>query len=195
MTDIASLDRANELLTALSEQLASRKRHYEIVVVGGSALLALGFVDRATKDVDVVALSDAGALQKADPLPADLLDARDRVARDFGLPANWLNAGPASLMDLGLPKGFMDRVQTRSLGDGLTVHFASRVDQIHLKLYALVDQGPGKHEQDLRALTPTRQELLQAARWTRRHDPSEGFREMLKEALRHLGVKDADLGA
>lgn len=195
MTDIASVDRANELLAALSEHLASRKRHYEIVVVGGSALLALGFVDRATKDVDVVALSDAGALQKADPLPADLLEARDLVARDFGLPANWLNAGPASLMDLGLPKGFMDRVQTRSLGDGLTVHFASRLDQIHFKLYALIDQGPGKHEQDLRALAPTRQELLQAARWTRRHDPSEGFREMLEEALRHLGVEDADLGA
>ncbi len=143
----------------------------------------------------MVALSDAGSLQKADPLPPDLLAARDRVARDFGLSTDWLNAGPASLMDLGLPDGFLDRVQTRRLGDGLTVHFASRVDQIHFKLYALVDQGPGKHEQDLRALAPTRQELIQAARWTRSHDPSEGFRQMLVEALRHLGVEDADIGA
>lgn len=195
MTDIESFERANELLTALSEQLASRQRHYEMVIVGGSALLALGFVDRPTKDVDVVALRDVGSLRKADPLPPELVDACNRVARDFGVPADWLNAGPAALMDFGLPTGFMGRVQTRRLGSGLTVHFASRLDQIHLKLYALVDQGAGKHEQDLRALAPTRQELIRAARWTRHHDPSEGFRQMLVEALRHLGVEDADLGA
>jgi len=80
------------------------------------------------------------------------------------------------------------------LGAGLTVHFASRLDQIHLKLYALVDQGLGKHEGDLRALTPSREELIQAARWIRPHDPSSGFREMLERALHCLGVEDADLG-
>ena len=74
------------------------------------------------------------------------------------------------------------------------VNFASRLDQIHFKLYALVDQGAGKHEQDLRALKPTAEELMQAARWTRTHDPSPGFEEMLERALRHLGVENADLG-
>jgi hypothetical protein len=69
------------------------------------------------------------------------------------------------------------------------------LDQIHFKLYALVDQGAGKHEQDLRALTPTTEELIQAAQWTRTHDPSEGFREMLERALRYLGVEDADIGS
>lgn len=143
----------------------------------------------------MVALRDASSLRKADPLPPDLLAARDRVARDFGLSTDWLNAGPASLMDLGLPEGFLGRVHTRRLGDGLAVHFASRLDQIHFKLYALIDQGPGKHEQDLQALAPTRQELTEAGRWTRRHDASEGFRQMLEETLRYLGVEDADLGA
>lgn len=107
---------------------------------------------------------------------------------------NWLNPGPAGLMDFGLPRGFLDRVQTQEFGDGLIVHFASRLDQIHFKLYALVDQGAGKHEQDLRALSPTADELIQAARWTRTHDLSEGFREMLERALRYLGVENADLG-
>jgi hypothetical protein len=194
MTDITTSDRASELLDALSEQLAARGQHYELVVVGGSGLLALGFTDRPTKDVDVVAVWDAGSLRKAAPLPQELIDARSRVARDFGLPESWLNPGPADLMDFGLPEGFPDRVQTQEFGDGLTVHFASRLDQIHFKLYALVDQGAGKHEQDLRALTPTAEELIQAARWTRTHDPSGGFREMLERALRHLGVEDADLG-
>jgi hypothetical protein len=75
-------------------------------------------------------------------------------------------------MDFGLPEGFLQRVSRWDLGAGLTVHFASRLDQIHLKLYALVDQGLGKHEGDLRALTPSREELIQAARWTRIHEGS-----------------------
>ena len=74
MTDITNYDRARELLAALSEQLAARGQHYELVVVGGSGLLALGFIDRPTRDVDVVALWDAGSLRKAEPLPQALID-------------------------------------------------------------------------------------------------------------------------
>ena len=94
-------------------------------------------------------------------------------------------------MDFGLPEGFIDRLEEHDYGPALTVHFASRIDQIHFKLYAMVDQGAGKHEGDLRSLEPTRDELMQAARWTRTHDPSEGFREELVAALGYLGVKDA----
>jgi Nucleotidyltransferase of unknown function (DUF6036) len=195
MLTITNSGQVTQLLSALGEQIASAGRQYELVVVGGSALLALGIISRPTKDVDVIAVVDAGAMTKADPFPQELIAARDRVSRDFGLPAEWLNSGPAGLMDHGLPDGFVDRVETRSFGPGLTVHFASRLDQIHFKLYALADQGVGKHEQDLRALRPTADELIQAARWTRTHDPSVGFREMLEEALRYLGVDDADLGA
>jgi len=97
-------------------------------------------------------------------------------------------------MDFGLPEGFLQRVKTWDFGAGLTVHFASRLDQIHFKLYALVDQGIGKHEEDLRALAPSSEELIHAARWTRTHDPSPGYREMLQRALRYLGVEDANLG-
>jgi hypothetical protein len=67
------------------------------------------------------------------------------------------------------------------------------LDQVHLKLYAAVDQGPGKHEADLRALEPTRDELLAAARWTLTHDPSSGYRHVLEQALVALGVSDASL--
>jgi hypothetical protein len=195
MLDITSNEQLMRLLAALSEQLDAAGQRYELVVVGGSGLIALGLINRPTQDVDVVALLDAGRARTADPFPHDLVAARDRVARDFGIPEAWLNPGPAGLVDLGLPDGFVDRVESRSFGPSLTVHFASRLDQIHLKLYALVDQGPGKHEQDLRALAPTAAELSAAARWARTHDPSEGFRQMLEEALRYLGVDDADLGA
>jgi hypothetical protein len=75
MIDITRSGRVRELLVALSEQLAARGQHYELVVVGGSALLALALVERATKDVDVVALRHAGSLSKADPLPPSSMPA------------------------------------------------------------------------------------------------------------------------
>ena len=194
MYNIATPEQAHGLLGALAEQLAASGHAYELVVVGGSALLATGVIDRPTQDVDVLALRSGNALLNADPLPVALSAARDRVSRDFGVARTWLNAGPTSLLDLGLPGGLIGRLNTQRYGAALTVHSASRLDQIHFKLYAFVDQGPGKHEADLRALEPTREELIQAARWSRTHDPSPGFAQLLGEALAHLGVEDADLG-
>ena len=186
--------RSDRLLSSLGEQVAALGLSFELVVIGGSGLLALGLIERSTRDVDVLALRTGDELGTAKPLPAALETARDRVARDFSLPADWLNPGPTDLLEFGLPVGFIDRLERRDYGDGLTVYFASRYDQIHFKLYALVDQGPGKHEADLRALTPTEEELLEAARWSRRHDPSAGYEQVLREVLAHMGVRDADLG-
>jgi hypothetical protein len=110
-----------------------------------------------------------------------------KVARDFNLPENWLNSGPTSAIDLGLPGGIMERVITRKFGQKLTIHFMGRYDQIHFKLYAAVDQGAGKHFDDLLALNPTASELESAARWTMSHDVSEGYRQVLKGLLGHMG--------
>jgi hypothetical protein len=194
MSDIASKEATDRLLSALSEQVAALGQRFELVVVGGSALLALGLIERPTRDVDLIALRTGDDLGTAKPLPPALEVARDRVARDFSLPAEWLNPGPTDLLEFGLPEGFSDRLVRRDYGDDLTVYFASRYDQIHFKLYALVDQGPGKHEADLRALSPTEDELLAAARWSRLHDPSEGYERVLRAVLAHIGVRDADLG-
>jgi hypothetical protein len=84
---------------------------------------------------------------------------------------------------------------TRRYGQALVVHFAGRVDQIHFKLFAMVDQAGGRHETDLRALHPTTEELIAAARWSMSQDPSPGYRMVLMGALNTLGVEDADLGA
>ncbi|HEY2632961.1 MAG TPA: DUF6036 family nucleotidyltransferase [Solirubrobacteraceae bacterium] len=190
MSASTSLDAAgaDSLLAALGEQLALREECYTLVVVGGSALLTLELVVRTTRDVDVLAILDGGELVSAEPLPHSLLEAGRIVARDFGLAIDWLNAGPASLLDLGLLEGFLQRTQRHSYGEALTVLFASRIDQIHFKLYAAVNQGAGRHFADLQALKPTEPELLQAARWSRTHDPSEGYRSVLLELLTHLGV-------
>jgi hypothetical protein len=46
----------------------------------------------------------------------------------------------------------MSRLVTRYYGTALVVHFASRFDQIHFKLFAMVDQGGGRQADALRAL-------------------------------------------
>jgi hypothetical protein len=182
-----------EALAALDEQLTDRGARFELVVIGGAALVALGLVSRVTRDVDVVGLRSSSGIRSARPLPSELAGAAERVARDLRLPKDWLNPGPSELLDLGLPEGFLQRLHRQDVGPGLVVHFADRIDQIHFKLYAMVDQAGGRHEEDLRALSPTRGELLDAARWTRTHDPSPGFHEQLILALRLLGVDDVDL--
>jgi hypothetical protein len=183
------------ILGALADQLQSLGDQQEIVVIGGSALTALGLIKRPTKDVDLLAIANDGELRSAEPLPEALLTARARVARDFDLDENWLNSGPTDLLKWGLPDGFLPRVVTRRYGPALTVHFAGRLDQIHFKLYAMVDQAGGRHEADLRALDPSPEELIAAARWTVTQDPSPGYRMVLKEALSALGIEDVDLGA
>jgi hypothetical protein len=187
-TPISNGQATDKLLTALAEQLAVRGEHYALAVVGGSALLALELISRATRDVDVLAIVEAGQLLTAEPLPDALRDAAQTVARDFGLQSDWLNPGPTTLLDLGLPEDFHERAELRTYGSGLDVLFASRFDQIHFKLYATVDQGAGKHLSDLRALAPTEQELLDAAAWSRTQDPSEGYLAVLQGVLAHLGV-------
>ena len=155
-----------QALEALEEQLRVQGERLELVVGGGAALIALGLVERATRDVDVVALRSGEGLAPADPLPEPLASAAATVARDLGLPRDWLNPGPTELLDFGLPEGF---------------------------LYAMVDQAGGRHEQDLRGLKPSAEELLAAGRWTRTHDPSPAFRDQLALALERLGIQDADL--
>jgi hypothetical protein len=191
--DVQDRDSADALLSALGEQLAAQGAALDLVVIGGSALLAVGLITRPTRDIDVLALLRRETLIDPRPLPEPLVVARDRVARDFGLPASWLNSGPADLLEFGLPDGFVERLERRDYGPALRVHFAGRFDQIHFKLYAMADGLSGKHEADLRDLQPTEEELLTAARWTLIHDPSDGFRSLLLGALASLGVDDADL--
>ena len=190
-----SPDALDRVLTALAEQLLADGAAFELVVIGGSALLALGHATRTTKDVDVVALAEDGALRIARPLPEPLEQAAARVMRDFGLPGGWLNTGPTDLLRWGLPEGFWERTVVRHYGPALTVRFAGRRDQVHFKLYAAVDRSGGRHEADLRALPPTDEELVAAAKWSIGHDPSPGYRALLEQALTQLGVDDVDLDA
>jgi hypothetical protein len=82
------------------------------------------------------------------------------------------------------------RLIKHDIGPCLTVFFISRLDQIHFKLYASVDRG-GYHIDDLMALNPETDELVQAARWSMTHDVSVGYADSLKKLLGELGYEKA----
>ncbi len=168
--------------------------HFSLVVCGGAALNAMHLIQRTTKDVDIVALMDPnGQLVDPAPLPDELLVAAKEVADTLNLPQGWLNNGPSSgeggLFRVGLPDGFKDRLVRTYQGEKLTVYFISRLDQIHFKLYAAIDQLGSYHASDLKQLSPSDDELLQAVRWATTHDPSEGFQIAIKLFLREFGYE------
>jgi hypothetical protein len=180
-------------LTALGELLSARGHLYHVVLVGGGNLILRGLITRpTTKDVDLLGEWTPHGVKPMRSMPEPLREAAVDVARAYGLASNWLNLGPESLLDLGLPDGFIGRLERRDFG-GLVAWLADRFDMVCLKLYAAVDQGPrSRHLQDLGELRPDPEELRAAARWTLTHDPSPGFRSMLAETLRALGVEEPD---
>ena len=144
-------------------------RPMELVVIGAAALIESALVDRATRDVDVLAVRDGTAFAAADPLPEALVVARARIAARYGLGQEWLNGGPSLLIDFGLPAGFWSRLKVWRYGTGLCVWYPSRTDQIHFKLLAMMNQRggrDGRHQSDMLALRPSPDELMAAARWT-----------------------------
>jgi hypothetical protein len=184
------LPELDPVLMALGEQLEAVGEATQLVVIGGSGLLAIDVISRSTTDVDVLALELRGELVSADPLPRALVNAATIVAQDFGLMAHWLNAGPTSLLALGLPEGFSDRLIRRSYGPALRVSFAARIDQIFFKLYAATDRREPRDFADLRELHPTATELRSAARWARTHNMPGPFDDAIAQTLDDLGVDD-----
>ena len=174
-------------LHALGDLLTDRNETYVVVAIGGGALSFLGLVERSTEDIDLVGLVADEGLVSAEPLPTPLAEAISDVATLHRLQAKWMNGGPTSLLRQGLPVGFLDRCTHRRFG-GLTVLFADRFDQIHLKLFA-ISRPFDKHHSDLQRLSPTREELLAAAAWARTQAVGEGFEMELRAALDTFGVK------
>jgi hypothetical protein len=184
-------DNIEEIFRALNRQIEIREGDsISIVVCGGSALSAMGYILRTTRDVDilceVIKKGDDIRLKRLDKLPSFLKEAAEVVRRDFNLPENWLNTGPASQMITNLPEGFKERLIERNYGKYLTVYYISRLDQIHFKFYASLDRG-GYHVDDLFALNPNNEEIERATRWVLTQDVSEGFKIIVKDFLKKKG--------
>ena len=182
-----------DALRAVGEILEANGEEFAIAIVGGAALNLLGVVDRATRDVDVLAMGDppgvpAPPLREPNrELPGALSRAASLVAGDFGLESDWMNTGPALQWKQGLPEGLQDRVEWHRYA-ALRVGIVDRRDLIHLKLYAAADAtGPSSvHYQDLVALNPTLEELQAAENWTRTQDPSPSFQTVMDQVVDHV---------
>jgi len=197
--DNLSADLLAELLGAVGQPLEEGGETTAILVVGGSALMAHGWVDRTTHDVDVIARAHregfAWRLVPADPFPPALANAVSRVARDYGLPPDWLNAVVGAQWRSGLPAGTAEGADWRAYG-GLTVGFAGRSTILALKLFAAVDRGPESvHLQDLLRLAPSDTELGIAAEWVRSQDESEHFPALVEQVVDHVRERLGRSGA
>jgi hypothetical protein len=104
-----SPDTLQNALSALAGFLEADEAAPEsLVVIGGSALITLGFVSRTTKDVDIMAgVHPERGLVDPRPMSAALCSAADKVARELQLDPRWLNTGPADQVVSGLPEGFL----------------------------------------------------------------------------------------
>jgi len=180
------------VLDAVGELLAANEEHVSVVVVGGAALQLLGVIDRATRDVDIVALTRTPGdlrdlVRPPEPLPAALEAAITQVGSDFGLPEHWMNREPAGQWDVGFPEGFTERVEWRTHG-GLDVGVASRIDLIFFKLEAAADQpdSNSRHFRDLVALNPSNDELDRAAEWARSKNAGTEYHDIIERVIRHV---------
>jgi len=183
------IDRALHLLADILEE--RKTPFFQLIVCGGSSLIAMELVPRTTRDVDVLALlGPSGEIIKAKPLPAELAEAAKTVAADLLLDENWLNPEPGDLVVSGLPEGLEKRLHAKKYGERLTVHFIGRLDQIYFKVYAAASDAPGRHSDDLMALNPTPEEIEAAAGWSLAQDTSSEFKQILKDMLGKLGYED-----
>ncbi len=179
-------DSLRQALSALGTLLADRGQPFEVVVIGGGALLLANWIERPTRDLDALAVIDGGAYQTAKPLPAALREAIEDTAAVLGLDPHWFNGGPTDQLKHGLPDGFAERTSEHVYG-GLTLQVAGRFDLICLKLHASADNDPrSKHVVDLRALAPTSDELARAAVWVKAQDQGVEFKAFVDQVIEHV---------
>jgi hypothetical protein len=177
-------DELSSALRLLGEILGRRALSFDLVVIGGGALLLQDLIDRPTFDLDAVGRMVDGKMVAASPLPENLVRAIRDVAEALDLPReprdekDWLNGGPTVVAKLGLPPGFRKRVTVRKFGP-LTIRVAGRRDLVFLKLWAATDSTRGARREvdiaDLKALGPTKMELRDAINWCRKMDGRQDF--------------------
>ncbi len=179
---------AEAMLNALGDRLTLRGESVSLVVLGGTAMNLHGFVERPTRDVDVLAIIDeaGGSLRHPEPLPDGLREAIAEVALDFQQPPDWMNTGVALQWLTGLPPGLEQRLTWHDYG-ALRVGLVAREDLIAFKLYAAADEGPASvHVSDLLALNPKPTELAETAAWIRTQDISVEFHAILERVIAYV---------
>ncbi|MEO8179705.1 MAG: DUF6036 family nucleotidyltransferase [Deltaproteobacteria bacterium] len=154
-----------QTLEHFDDFLEARGLRLDAIVVGGSALVLIGIVDRPTRDVDIL----------HPDLPSQIADASRAFAlemrrRGIELADTWLNNGPSSLSKL-LPDGWRHRTQPAFFGRALVLETLGRADLLKTKLFALCDRGTDLA--DCIAFSPTAEELEEAMPWVALQDANK----------------------
>lgn len=127
-----------EVLRTLDEQLSSS---FDVVLIGGAAMILHFGASRATRDVDVLVLR--GNL-------TELRRAVKAVAHEHDLPEDWMSDAAKGFADI-LPPDFYHRLTPLSLMfQHLRLYVLGRPEQAALKIVALREQDL----EDLELLLP-----------------------------------------
>lgn len=118
----------SELLARLGQLDARLSAAFDVVIVGGAAMILHFGASRATRDVDVIVLR--GNLRQ-------LRRAVAAVAAEAGLPDDWLNDGAKGFVG-ALPPDFLTRLQPLGYPfKNLRLYALGLPDQVALKIIAL----------------------------------------------------------
>lgn len=165
--------------------LAARNCRFEGVCIGGTALVLMGIIQRATQDCDIL----------VPHIPTEIRELAREFARmltDSGTPliSGWLNNGPASLT-LDLPAGWEDRVVRLCDGEALVLTSLGRKDLLRSKLFALCDRAVDRS--DCLMMAPTKEELLEVSPWLQERDANPDWpthvTDTLSDIARELGYE------
>ncbi|MBF0106275.1 MAG: hypothetical protein HQM16_13225 [Deltaproteobacteria bacterium] len=161
-----------------------------VYVCGGAGLLFLKLIDRPTQDIDLLGPPD---------IPDQFWRAAALTAKNFGLPVDWINTSPSFLWKMGLPDGFYDRCKIFKLKERLShlkIFLSSRLDQIHFKLFAAIDELQfnlsqygitSHHLEDLKKLNPKKNEIKLACDWCLKQEYQQDIKKTLTDLLNQEG--------
>lgn len=146
------------ILPAFDQFLTEKGEKFDGIVIGASALVLMGVMDRDTIDVDIL---DPKIPPRVLGLAAEFHDKMEKDGTD--MIEKWLNNGPDSLLDV-LPKGWRSRLVPVFKGKALNLQTLGRLDLIKTKLFAYCDREE-QDRFDLTKLAPTKEELIGCFEW------------------------------
>lgn len=195
MNSFARKEEIQEALTTLGKQMAlAYAEDVQLLCCGGSGLCVLEILSRSTKDVDALAfIIDGNKLKSIEAFSPEMNLAILKTAQIHGLEEDWFNAEATILLKHGLPEGILGRStpHARQYGPCLRVQFIGRADQVALKLYAAMDPAKGRrHEEDLVAIEPTKEEIQHGMDWLLSWPSNEVFKKRLAFLVEGLGFSN-----
>jgi len=195
MNAFARKEEIHEALTTLGKQMAlAYAGDVQLLCCGGSGLCVLEILNRSTKDVDALAfIVDGYKLKSIEAFSPEMNLAILKTARIHGLEEDWFNSEATILLKHGLPEGILERSapHAKQYGPCLRVQFICRSDQVALKLYAAMDPAKGRrHEEDLVAMEPTKEEIKNGLGWLLSWPSNDAFKKRLAFLVEGLGFTD-----